>query len=233
MLKDNRPPSKGHPVWGGYNRERDSFLEESSSSMSSPNGPWESTAESAGDDPRRENASPDRLRSGLGSMLLFLGIGILGLLAADRADGLPMNMPRSWYIDRTLWVAVGLVAIGAGWCLLGDRKSAENDLSTAKSLGGDRRARQPGVRFERVVLYTHPGCHLCDLARETLEKYRDSVPTPIEIDIDTDPALRARFSTCIPVVEIDGKIRFRGHVNELLLRRLIEATPPRGRNQIR
>jgi len=195
--------------------------------MSSSSGPWESAAESAGDDHRREDASPDRLRSSLGSMLLFVGIGILGLLAADRAGGLPINMPRSWYIDRTLWVALGLVAIGAGWRLLGDRKSAEDESRTAKSPGGDGRARPSGVRFERVVLYTRPGCHLCDLARETLEKYRDSVPTPIEIDIDTDPALRARFSTCIPVVEIDGKIRFRGCVNEVLLRRLIEATPPR------
>ena len=195
--------------------------------MSSPNGPWESAAESAGDDHRGEDAPSDRLRSSLGSMLLFLGIGILGLIAADRAGGLPMNMPRTWYIDRNLWIALGLVAIGAGWHLLGDRKSAAEESRTAKSPGRDGHARPPGVRFERVVLYTRPGCHLCDLARDTLEKYRDSLPTPIEINIDTDPALRARFSTCIPVVEIDGKIRFRGRVNEVLLRRLIEATPPR------
>jgi hypothetical protein len=195
--------------------------------MNSPNGTWEPAAESAGDDHQRDDAVSDRLRSGLGSMLLFLGIGILGLLAADRTGGLPMNMPRSWYIDRTLWVAVGLLAIAAGWRLLGDRKAAEDDAPSAKSPRGDGSARQPNVRFERVILYTHPGCHLCDLARETLEKYRDHLPTPIEIDIDTDPVLQARFSTCIPVVEIDGKIRFRGHVNELLLRRLIEATPTR------
>jgi glutaredoxin len=227
MLKHNRQPRKSHPVFGGYNRGRQPFLEESSSSMNSPNGPWESAAESASDDHRLEDASPDRLRSNLGSMLLFLGIGILGLLAADRAGGLPLNMPRSWYIDRTLWVAIGLVAIGAGWRLLGDRKSAADESRTAKTPGSDGRARPSDVRFERVVLYTRPGCHLCDMARETLEKYRERVPTPIEIDIDTDPALRARFSTCIPVVEIDGKIRFRGRVNEVLLRRLIEATPPR------
>ena len=65
------------------------------------------------------------------------------------------------------------------------------------------------------------------LARETLAKYPNSLPPPIEIDIDADPALRSRFSTCIPVVEIDGKLRFRGRINEVLLRRLIEATPPR------
>jgi hypothetical protein len=46
---------------------------------------------------------------------------------------------------------------------------------------------------------------------------------PILIDIDADPELRQRFDTCIPVVEIDGKIRFRGHVNRMLLRRIIRS----------
>jgi hypothetical protein len=49
----------------------------------------------------------------------------------------------------------------------------------------------------------------------------------LEVDIDRDPELVARFSTCVPVVELDGKVRFRGRVNEVLLRRLIAATPPR------
>lgn len=40
-------------------------------------------------------------------------------------------------------------------------------------------------------------------------------------DIDADPALRDRFDTCVPVVEIDGKIRFRGRVDPILLRRLL------------
>jgi hypothetical protein len=44
---------------------------------------------------------------------------------------------------------------------------------------------------------------------------------PLCIDIDTDPALRAEFDTCVPVVEIDGRVRFRGRVDEVLLRRLL------------
>ncbi|HUE17196.1 MAG TPA: glutaredoxin family protein [Planctomycetaceae bacterium] len=193
--------------------------------MSSPIGPRES--ETADDDHRREEFSQDRFRPALGSLLLFLGIGVLGLLAADRSGGLPIHMPRSWYIDRGLWVAIGLLAFGAGWYLLGDRKPSDEESRSKESGGRDSHSPPSGLRFERVVLYTRPGCHLCDLARETLEKHRESLPSPIEIDIDTDPALRARFSTCVPVVEIDGKIRFRGGVNEVLLRRLIDATPPR------
>jgi hypothetical protein len=47
--------------------------------------------------------------------------------------------------------------------------------------------------------------------------------TPECVDIDLQPDLRAAFDTCVPVVEIDGKIRFRGRVDPLLLRRLIAA----------
>lgn len=41
------------------------------------------------------------------------------------------------------------------------------------------------------------------------------------VDIDQDPRLRERFDQCVPVVEIDGKIRFRGKVNPVLLDRLL------------
>ena len=41
-----------------------------------------------------------------------------------------------------------------------------------------------------------------------------------EVDIDADPALRKRYTDCVPVVLIDGKERFRGRVDERLLRRL-------------
>ena len=32
----------------------------------------------------------------------------------------------------------------------------------------------------------------------------------------------ARYDQCVPVVEIDGQERFRGRVNEVLLRRLLQ-----------
>jgi glutaredoxin len=40
-------------------------------------------------------------------------------------------------------------------------------------------------------------------------------------DIDQDAELRARYNECVPVVVIDGKERFRGRVDALLLRRLL------------
>jgi glutaredoxin len=69
-----------------------------------------------------------------------------------------------------------------------------------------------------VVLYTRPGCHLCEEAAEVLSRYGLS---PRLIDIDGQPELREKFDTCVPVVEIDGRVRFRGRVDEVLMRRLL------------
>ncbi len=83
-----------------------------------------------------------------------------------------------------------------------------------------------GRRFLSVVLYTRDGCPLCDDAAELLGTYRRWLPPVTEVDIDLDPELIARLGEEIPVVQMDGKTRFKGRVNETLLRRLIEGTPP-------
>ncbi|MCA9259492.1 MAG: glutaredoxin family protein [Planctomycetales bacterium] len=70
-----------------------------------------------------------------------------------------------------------------------------------------------------VVLYTRERCCLCDDARQLLAKHGIIAN---EVDIDGDQTLCERFNTCVPVVEIDGRVRFRGRVDELLLRRLID-----------
>jgi glutaredoxin len=70
----------------------------------------------------------------------------------------------------------------------------------------------------QVVLYTRAGCHLCDEALSVLKRHGLS---PRLIDIDSDPDLRARYNECVPVIEVDGKERFRGRVNEMLLSRLL------------
>jgi glutaredoxin len=77
--------------------------------------------------------------------------------------------------------------------------------------------------MRRVVLYTRAGCHLCDDAHALLLKHG---LRPTLVDIDADPALRERYHECVPVVEIDGKERFRGRINEMLLQRLLAAEGP-------
>ena len=69
-----------------------------------------------------------------------------------------------------------------------------------------------------VVLYTRGGCHLCDEAKMALKRAGLAAR---EVDIDSDPDLQKRYNECVPVVEIDGRERFRGRVSEVLLRRLL------------
>ncbi|HTG47575.1 MAG TPA: glutaredoxin family protein [Actinomycetota bacterium] len=60
-----------------------------------------------------------------------------------------------------------------------------------------------------VVLYTRPGCHLCDDARASIETVRDRVPFAFtEIDIGSDDDLVRDYGIRIPVVTIDGEERF-------------------------
>lgn len=75
-----------------------------------------------------------------------------------------------------------------------------------------------------ATIYTRAGCHLCDDAERLLRRYGFE---PRLVDIDSDPALVEKFTQCVPVVEIDGRVRFRGRVNEVLLRRLIHAAERR------
>lgn len=74
-----------------------------------------------------------------------------------------------------------------------------------------------------VVLYTREGCHLCHEADQLLRSYG---LTPKLVDIDREPQLRILYDTCVPVVAIDGRVRFRGKVNEVLLRRLLRGSRP-------
>lgn len=69
-----------------------------------------------------------------------------------------------------------------------------------------------------VVVYSRQGCHLCDDAVKLLERYGQQ---PRVVDVDADPELVARYNDCVPVVVIGGRVRFRGRVNEVLLRRLL------------
>ena len=71
---------------------------------------------------------------------------------------------------------------------------------------------------QEVILYTRSGCHLCETAKQVLIKHGLE---PEEIDIESDPALVGQYGTSIPVIVIDGKERFRGRVDERLLRRLL------------
>jgi glutaredoxin len=79
----------------------------------------------------------------------------------------------------------------------------------------------------QVVLYTRPGCHLCDEARATLESLLEdraarghSIATVVEVDITTDPELERQNFDIIPVVELGGR-RLELAVSHGALRRFV------------
>ena len=89
----------------------------------------------------------------------------------------------------------------------------------------DNRHSAPGTSTAKpldVVLYTRRGCHLCDVAHDQLRKYGVH---PTLIDIDQDAQLVEQYNECVPVVVMGGKVRFRGRINEILLKRLLRSGP--------
>jgi glutaredoxin len=72
-----------------------------------------------------------------------------------------------------------------------------------------------------VRLFHAQGCHLCDRARDVL----DRVGVPYEsVDITGDDSLEARYREWLPVVEIDGARAFVYYVDEAALRRKLSQT---------
>jgi hypothetical protein len=63
-----------------------------------------------------------------------------------------------------------------------------------------------------LILYSRPGCHLCDEARVAIQSILEDRATRgrpnawfREVDITTDPDLEREFFTTIPVVELRGE----------------------------
>ncbi|HEX4036169.1 MAG TPA: redox-sensing transcriptional repressor Rex [Solirubrobacteraceae bacterium] len=73
--------------------------------------------------------------------------------------------------------------------------------------------------MSEVVLYTRPGCCLCDDARAVLERVRAELPFELrERDIEADEGLLRAYLERIPVVTLDGEELFELGVDEAVLR---------------
>lgn len=89
--------------------------------------------------------------------------------------------------------------------------------------------RKPTAEHLIFTVYTRKQCGCCHKAIDVLEGYRKRYGFRIEsVDVDNDPELVAKYDTEVPVVAIDGKVRFRGQVNPALLERLLVAEAARG-----
>lgn len=73
-----------------------------------------------------------------------------------------------------------------------------------------------------MLLYSRPGCHLCDSARAVLMAERERMPFELrEVDVQDDDALERAYGVRIPVVEIDGEERFEYEVDARELTRVL------------
>lgn len=82
--------------------------------------------------------------------------------------------------------------------------------------------RRAAAAGRHLLFYTRAGCHLCEQAWETVTAAQRRYGFTLErVDVDADPTLVMAYGECVPVVMIDGKVRFRGRVNALLLERML------------
>ncbi len=72
----------------------------------------------------------------------------------------------------------------------------------------------------RLTLITRPGCHLCDVAKEAIERIAaDTGEGWVELDVESDIELESEYGDRVPVVLLDGKEHGYWRVEEDRLRR--------------
>jgi glutaredoxin len=72
----------------------------------------------------------------------------------------------------------------------------------------------------RLTLVTRPGCHLCDVAKEAMDRIAaDTGEGWTELDVESDIALEREYGDRVPVVLLDGKEHGYWRVEEERLRR--------------
>jgi glutaredoxin len=74
----------------------------------------------------------------------------------------------------------------------------------------------------RLELYTRPGCHLGNDLRAICERLADEIVCEIvEVNIEADAALQARYAREVPVLFVEGRPVVRFRTSERELRRIL------------
>ncbi len=80
----------------------------------------------------------------------------------------------------------------------------------------------PHANDARVVVYSRPGCHLCETAEVLVaEVCQDTGDTWVRVDITTDDDLTARFTEQVPVTFVDGSQHDFWRVDPVRLRKAL------------
>jgi len=74
-----------------------------------------------------------------------------------------------------------------------------------------------------ITICSKPDCHLCDRAKEVIERCRQKVDFAVEIiDVSQNPELLERYRDDIPVILLDGHEIARHFVRERKLLELLQ-----------
>jgi glutaredoxin len=74
-----------------------------------------------------------------------------------------------------------------------------------------------------ITIYSKPDCHLCDRAKEVIDRCRSKVEFVVEVvDISQNPELLQRYRHDIPVILLDGNEIARHFVQERKLLELLQ-----------
>lgn len=145
----------------------------------------------------------------MGTAMMVIGSVLTILVFADRTDSELFPLPAIWHQSRDFHIVICVMVFAFAAILLKQRPVPPPEPSGTQPV------------FQTVRFFTRRNCELCDRARETLDQFSAELGPIDFIDIDTAPEHRERFTDCVPVLEIDGRIRFRGSVDRALLSRLI------------
>lgn len=76
----------------------------------------------------------------------------------------------------------------------------------------------------RVVLFSRPGCHLCEIVERTLRHVQSRRAFALTVEnIDQDPQQQWRYGHDIPVITVDGKEIARHHLTAAALESALDA----------
>ena len=80
------------------------------------------------------------------------------------------------------------------------------------------------MRKPHVIIYSRPGCHLCDEAKAVIQNAGCSDRFTLEeVNIESDDELLRKYKYDIPVILIDGVEDFRHRVNVERFKEILNA----------
>ena len=164
----------------------------------------------------REHEINDRFQAWLGTAMMFTASVFAVLIFCDRMEMRLISMPAVWDTSRGIHVVLCCgMFLSAAILLRSPRHSEETE--TLAPL------------FRTCELLTKPECELCDDAMAVLIAFQNVLPAITTVDITNDAQLTRQFGESIPVVILDGRVRFRGAVDALLMQRIVDAAHTRQR----